>query len=150
MGAHRWDLSLSLSLRSPSLFFSLQLTWVTWWILMCRWSQLDGVHGGVVARGRSLHCGGEGRLWLLLLGLGGWHFGGLLGVQRLNRRSRVWEGVRGMRCGGGGAGSGEGWRRWLSAMQGRLLGKARGRHLLLKREAEWKNKIRSTKKLNYS
>ena len=42
-----------------------------------------------------------------------------------------------MWCGGCGAGSGEGWRRrWLSAMQGGLLRKCRGRHLLLKGEAE--------------
>ena len=39
-----------------------------------------------------------------------------------------------MRCGRGRAGSGEGRRLWLSAVQGRLLRKARGRHLLLKEE----------------
>ena len=73
---------------------------------MRRRSQLNGMHGGVVARGRGLHCGGGGGLQLLL-GLGGWSFVRLLGGQWWNRRGGVCEGVS---CRGSGAGSSERWR----------------------------------------
>ena len=83
---HAISLSFSLSL-SPSLPLKKKkkLTWVTWWILMCRGGQLNRVHGSMVARGWGLHCGGGGGLWLLLR----LSFVRLLGGQRRNRRGGV-------------------------------------------------------------